>query len=128
MTVDSTTVISMVNGDDRHQIFWLKYRDDNNELQLLDIAPGSWATFTVRKTKSDVAATLERKNLAAGGSDSEMYYTSPGKLELWLEPDDTKLLEEGTYIYDVETIINSLKKTVVISTFRIEEGITKPAP
>ncbi len=117
-------MIEMVNGDDHHQTFWLKYKDDEGELQLLVIPDGSAAKFSVKASMSDVVPLIEKANLVGGGAETEMAFTTPGELELWLVPADTEGLDEGNYYYDVETTMSGKKKTLVIGILRIKKGVT----
>lgn len=68
-------------------------------------------TMTVKERAADpdADALFQRKNAAAGGSDSEIFVSNPtgGQFTVFVVPDNTVAVNPGMYIYDIQAILAS---------------------
>jgi len=87
-----------------------------------------WFTVKSRSTDTDASALILKKNVAAGGDNSQIKITvgAEGKAEIYIVPADTTALNPGTYLYDIQITLASGKTyTVVRDKFTLKEDVTK---
>jgi len=84
--------------------------------------------FSMKANKKDTAYITQKKNLNAGGSESEIAMTDPthGKVTIILLPADTSGLRNSgsDYVYDVEIRNGNVVKTVIDSTITLLDEVT----
>ena len=84
--------------------------------------------MTVKNTLDDLdeSAILSKRNLAAGGDDTQILITDAegGVLEVYILPDDT-IGKDGNYWYDlVIQVGGKILQAVAPSQFNIKETVT----
>lgn len=102
-------ILSMVRGDT--QSFELEITENNTPVTVDSIY------FTV---KNDVHTdeVLFQKKINDGITLIDNIYN------IIINPSDTDNLDYGRYVYDIEIIKNSVKKTIVVGVLEISEEIT----
>jgi hypothetical protein len=124
MSSESNRVVMFLR-DDRTLSVTANYEDGS----AADLT-GAKMWFTVKEKASDpdTAALIEKRNTAAGGSDSEIKITNPtgGAAEVYIVPDDTDEINPGIYSYDVQVMLASGKTyTIVRDRITFKEDVTK---
>jgi len=108
-----------------HGTWLLTVYDENDD--TIDLT-GAGVIFTVKKTKTTPAVSVQRRSPDAGGSINEIeildQVTSPGQCYVKIIPANTRDLDAGDYVYDVKVIIGGQEKTVVDSKFTLLEAVT----
>ena len=104
--IDKNNKIFLTKGDSC-QLEIRVYDKDNNEVE---ITPEAVITLTIRKNEqSDIVISKQ--------ADLNVIY---------LDPQDTKLLASGTYVYDVEYVLGNEVQTIIpLSYFQLGEEITR---
>ncbi len=120
--MDYTTTIEIVNGNDRTITFSLS---DEDTQEAIDLTGGS-IIFSVKDDRESTTALLQRKNVTAGGDDSQVLIsaTTTGELDVYLIPSNTSDMEEGTYWYDLNVTVGGKISTPAIGMFVIIKGVT----
>ncbi len=117
--------ITLFSGDDR--TISLSVNKSNVSPQSVAGAK-IWLTAKSDVAVADSGALLQKRNTAAGGSDSEILVTDAanGQIQIFLVPADTESAAAAIYAYDVQVVLSSGKKhTIVRSRLVIEEDVTK---
>lgn len=117
------TKITMFRGDSRDQPFLIKYKTSGNPVDL----SGAEVRFTTRKYEFDQDFTFQYKNVAAGGSTSEIEMSDPsnGKFIVHMAPSETSLVDGNErYWYDVEIILAGKTTTVVKDRILFKQDIS----
>jgi hypothetical protein len=124
----TTSPITIVRGESK--TFQVTVKDKNKA--AVDLT-GSKVWFTVKERIEDVTPVIAKRNLAAGGSATEIEILLPqtngqkGKLNIYLVPSDTACLKtDHSYVFDVWVELTSGKRYQVIKkrTFTIEDAVT----
>lgn len=102
--------------------------NDHNDVPV-DLT-GAKITFTVKSKMSDPddQSVFQKKNSAAGGSDSEIKVLDPagGSAEIYIVPVDTESVDPGNYMWDVQiTLANGKTYTVLRGRVTFKEDVTK---
>lgn len=132
MTCSPTTMtpapITVTRGESR--TIRVTVRDTTKA--LVDLTGGK-AWFTVKERTEDVTPLIRKRNLAAGGADTEILILVPqtdadkkGKFEIYLLPGDTSCLKPGVlYVCDAWVELAGKRYNVVKKrTFTIDDAVT----
>lgn len=116
--------ISVFSG--RH--YTAKFTLRTPETSVLIDLTGALIWMTVKNTLDDLdeSAILSKRNLAAGGDDTQILITDAegGVLEVYILPDDT-IGKDGNYWYDlVIQVGGKILQAVAPSQFNIKETVT----
>lgn len=87
-----------------------------------------WFTVKERSSDTDLQALISKKNLEAGGSDTQIKVisASTGKAEIYIVPADTLSVNPGTYLYDIQvTLANTKTYTITRDKITFKEDVTK---
>lgn len=117
--------LDMFIGDDRTLSLSLRY-SDGSSVNLTDAK----LIFTVKEkvTDSDADAVIQKKNAAAGGSDSQIKIIDPlgGSAEIYIVPSDTENVRSGIYLWDIQATLNNGKTyTVLRGRISLKDDITQ---
>ncbi len=94
---------------------------------------GSKVWFTVKERLEDVVSIISKRNLAAGGDDTQIEIILPqtgankGRLYIFLLPDDTACLSsDTTYVFDVWIELPGGQRYAVIKrrSFTVDPSVT----
>lgn len=124
MSSDANRIVMFLR-DNRTLAITANY-EDGSAADLTDAK--MWFTVKERASDPDANALIEKKNSAAGGSDSEIKITNPtgGAAEVYLVPDDSDSINPGIYSYDVQiTLANDKTYTIVRDRITFKEDVTK---
>jgi hypothetical protein len=113
----------MFRGDSRDQPFAIKYKSNGNPVNLT----GAQVRFTVRQNEDDVDFAFQYKNLAAGGSATQIEMTDAvnGQFTVHINSTDTAQVQGNQrYWYDVEIILAGKTTTVVKDRVLFKQDIT----
>jgi hypothetical protein len=87
-----------------------------------------WFTVKTKTSDEDTAAVIQKKNTAAGGSDTQIKIINAagGSVEIYLVPADTDDVDPGIYVFDVQTTLSDGKTyTVLRGRIAFKEDVTK---
>ena len=115
--------IELYKGDNK--TYRLTVLDGDGEFVDISLA---LITFTVRKYLGASNISFTRKNLAAGGSATQINFVTDGvdgKADIFLIPENTSGLDPGMYVYDVQVVISTKVYTVISDSIDLKEDVTK---
>jgi len=117
--------ITMYRGDNRTERVTVK---DGDGVALPITGAKVWFTVKEDLDDADSAAVFQRKNTAAGGSDTEILITDGvnGVVEIYIVPANTSSLENGKFEFDVQVQLATGKThTVTRGDFILLADVTK---
>ena len=102
----------------------LKFTVTSNSVAV-DIT-GAALIFSVKKNHEDTSYLFQRKNVAAGGSATQIEMSDPtnGIFYVILAGADTENLL-GEYVYDVEMTLSTVVTTLVADLFNVSWTVTR---
>jgi hypothetical protein len=109
----------MYRGD--HKTFELSVKDSDNVAVNIT---GATLTFSVKNDPNDPTALISKSTAVV----TEIALTTPvnGLAEIYLLPADTRDLEAGTYVYDVQIVTAASKKhTLVRANLILLDDVTQ---
>jgi hypothetical protein len=118
--------ITMYLRDDRTLLVEVNY-ENGDPVDLTDAK--LWFTVKQKATDPDENAVVYKRNIAAGGSDTQFKVVNPptsGQAQVYLVPGDTDLVNPGVYSYDIQVILaNGKTYTVTRDQIIFKEDVTK---
>ncbi len=83
-------------------------------------APATKLFFTVKHDKATKVPAVQKKFLAAGGSDGITFDVDNDKAyHVRIDAEDTETLDFGDYIYDIEVTANGYVQTIAKGTLTL---------
>lgn len=111
------------------------YQNRHKTLRITLTGPGDltgykvWFSAKEEKPDLDTDAIIFKRNVAAGGSDTEIKITDGpnGVIEVYLLATDTESIKPGDYLYDlvIENIAGKKMQAIPPSSFDILQTVTK---
>lgn len=110
MTIQYTSSpFQIFKGNDLSPIFTYKLNGSAEDIS------GAALTFVLTVSEYDTTVIFERKNLAAGGENTQISWVSDGsdgKFYVHLVSANTSSLGEGTYWWEIQMVLVGKKTTI----------------
>lgn len=124
MPLEANTIVMYIR-DDRTLSVSVN-TDTGDPVNLTDAK--MWFTVKQRFADPDDKALIQKRTANAGGSDSQIKIITPatGKAEIYIIPEDTQLINPGTYVYDIQVMLaNGKTYTITRDKITFKEDVTK---